>query len=141
MMHGHTNLKLAEHLNFLKQNDFDQILKIINTHTMMAAALLTVHEVDQEIGMYVEHIKFKYEQKAVHSELTKSKKPVSDGHIMEFRLDTDELQKLHFVSMLPHVKKILSSIVSKLEDILHTTGLKCKGTTEKGRKWSDVVAD
>jgi hypothetical protein len=91
--------------------------------------------------MYVEHIKLKGEQKAVHSELTKSKKPVSDGHILELILDIDELQELYFVSMRPHVKKILSSVVSKLEGTLHTTGLKWKGTTEKGRKWSDVVAD
>jgi len=60
---------------------------------------------------------------------------------LELRLDIDELQELHFVSTWPHVKKILSSVVSKLEDILHTPGLKWKGTTEKGRKWSDVVAD
>jgi hypothetical protein len=60
---------------------------------------------------------------------------------LELRLDNDELQEPHFVSTRPHVKKILSYIVSKLEDILHTTCLKWKGTTEKGRKWSDVVAD
>jgi len=83
----------------------------------------------------------KGEQKAVHSELTKSKKPVSDGHILELILDIDELQEPHFVSTRPHVKKILSSMVSKLADTLHTTGLKWRGTTEKGRKWSDVVAD
>jgi len=108
---------------------------------MMAATPLTVQEVDQEIRMYEEHIKFKCEQKAVRSELTKSKKPVSDGHILELRLDIDELQELHFVSTWPHVKKILSSTVSKLEDIPHIPGLKWKGNTEKGRKWSDVVAD
>jgi hypothetical protein len=54
--------------------------------TMMAAAPFTVQEVDQEIRMYVEYIKLKCEQKAVHSELTKSKKPVSDRHIFEPRL-------------------------------------------------------
>jgi len=64
----------------------------------MAATPLTVWEVDQEIRMYMEHIKLKYKQKAVHSELTKSKKPVSDGRILELRLDIDELQELHFVS-------------------------------------------
>jgi hypothetical protein len=77
----------------------------------------------------------------VQSELTKSKKPVSDGHILEIRLDIDELHELHFVSMQPHVQIILSSIVSKLDDIFHTTGLKWKGTTEKGIKCSDVVAE
>jgi hypothetical protein len=49
--------------------------------TVMAAAPLTVQKVDQEIRMYVEYIKLKCEQKAVHSELTKS--TVSDGHILE----------------------------------------------------------
>jgi len=62
---------------------------------MMAAAPLTVQKVDQEIRMYVEYIKAKCEQKALHSELTKSKKPVSDGHILEPRLDIDKLQDLH----------------------------------------------
>jgi hypothetical protein len=66
---------------------------------------------------------------------------VSDGHILELRLDTDELQELHFVSTWSHVKKILSSTVSKLEEKPHTPGLKRKGNIEKGRKWSDVVAD
>ena len=79
----------------------------------------------------MEHVQLKGEQKALHSELTKSKKPVGDGHILELILDTDELQELHFVSTWPHVKKLLLSIVSKLEDILRATGLKWKGTTEK----------
>jgi hypothetical protein len=65
----------------------------------------------------------------VHSELTKS--TVSDGHILELWLDTDELQELHFVSTRPRVKKILSYTVSKLEDIFRTTGVKWKGTMEK----------
>ena len=48
-----------------------------------AATPLTVQEVDQEIRMYEVHTKFKCEQKAVHSKLTKSKKPVNDEHILE----------------------------------------------------------
>jgi len=51
------------------------------------------------------------------------------------------LQELHSVSTWPHVKKILPSTVFRLEDIPHTPGLKWKGNTGKGRKWSDVVAN
>jgi hypothetical protein len=39
---------------------------------MTVATLLTEQELDQEIRMY-EHLKFKCEQKSVHSKLTKSK--------------------------------------------------------------------
>jgi hypothetical protein len=80
-------------------------------------------------------------KKAVHSKLTKSNKQVSDGNILELTLEIDELQELRYMSTQPHFKKILLTTVSKLEDILHTTGLKWKGTTEKGKKWSNVVAD
>lgn len=94
----------------------------------MAAANLTVEDMNQEIGIYVECIILKCELKTVHSELMKSKQLVSDESVLELRLDVDELQELQYMSRWPNVKNIVSSIVYKLEYFTQYC-------IERGRKW------
>lgn len=45
------------------------------------------------------------------------------------------------MSTRPHVRNIMSSIVSKLEIIFRTIQCKLKETAKMKKKWSDVVTD
>jgi hypothetical protein len=74
----------------------------------------TVSGSDQALSINVECSNWKDEQNVVNSELVTLCGVMNNESSLEFRLHIDELQEL-YMSTRPHVRNIMSCIVSKLE--------------------------
>jgi hypothetical protein len=84
----------------------------------MAAAAWKVGGCNQKINLNIELIKVNCDESIMYGDSVKLSDLRSDESLLEFRLDYDELKELCIMAARPHVRNIMSSIVSKLKVIL-----------------------
>jgi hypothetical protein len=106
----------------------------------MAASMWTVGGSVEAISINFECSNWKVKRNIVYSELVTLHGVISNESSLEFKLDIDELQELYNMSTRPHVRSIMSSVVSKLEILDRSIECEVNKTPTMKKKCCDLVA-